>query len=188
MHIAFITGSYPTPGGPSDGTFVQQFVWAMARQGNECSVIKPTSIFARRHGPFQPRRKVQDAGGGCSVTVHQPLYLSFSSKDLGWTHTGRWTQRSSTVVADRTIASLARRPNLIYGHFLYPAGYAALKIGRALGCPTVVGVVKIIFGPWQRTARTRRGGTTPPGVSFWRTQRPIGTCLSSISASHLGGS
>jgi glycosyltransferase involved in cell wall biosynthesis len=140
MHIAFITGNYPTPSRPETGTFVQQFVWAMARQGNECSVINPASVFDRRYGPYPPRQAVEDAGGGAHVQVYRPRYISFSGRSLGWIHTGRWTQRSLNRVARRAVAALPAPPEVVYGHFLYHAGYSALIVAQSNGCPAVVGV------------------------------------------------
>jgi len=140
MHIAFVTGNYPTPSRPETGAFVQQFVWAMARQGNECSVINPASVFDRRYGPYPSPRATEEAGGGSTAHVYRPLYFSFSSRDLGWTHTGRWTQRSLNLAARRAARALPSRPDLIYGHFLYNAGMAAVFTGRGVGAPSVVAV------------------------------------------------
>lgn len=140
MNIAFVTGNYPSPSRPETGAFVQQFVWAMARQGHACSVINPASLFDRRYGPYPPRFATEDAGNGQAVRVQRPRYLSFSSKDLGWTHTGRWTQRSLCRAVARAVAALPAPPDLIYGHFLYHAGRIAVAMGAALGIPSVVGV------------------------------------------------
>lgn len=140
MHIAFITGNYPTPSRPSTGTFVQQFVWAMARQGHECSVINPASIFDRKYGPHPPRFSVEGAGGGKPVHVYRPRYISFSSRNLGLIHTGRWTQGSLNNVAVRAVSALPRKPDVIYGHFLYHAGRAATVTGERLGIASVIGV------------------------------------------------
>ena len=140
MHIAFVTGNYPTPARPTAGTFVQQFVWAMARQGNACIVINPASMFDRRYGALPPRRTAEDAGGGATVEVKCPRCVTFSSRNLGWTHTGRWTQHAMNIVTSRVIRALSPAPDLVYGHFLYHAGRAAAVSGNMLGVPAVVGV------------------------------------------------
>lgn len=140
MHIAFITANYPTPSRPSVGTFVQQFVWAMARQGHECSVINPASVFDRKYGPYPPRFAVEDAGAKMRVDVHRPRYVSFSSRDLGFIHTGRWTQWSLNHIAVRVVRALPNKPDFVYGHFLYHAGRAATVTGERLGIASVIGV------------------------------------------------
>jgi teichuronic acid biosynthesis glycosyltransferase TuaC len=141
MHIAFINEGYPAPNRAVGDPFVQQFVWAMARQGHECTVISPTSLFERRHGPLPVLFATEDPGcGGKPVKVYRPHFISFSSRNLGWTHTGRWTQRAINRVSIGAIKQLSAKPDIVYGHFLYSAGYAALRAGIELSCPSVIGV------------------------------------------------
>lgn len=140
MRITFITSNYPTSSRPVSGTFVQQFVWAMARYGHKCTVINPSSIFERKYGTLPPKFDTEDAGGGESVSIYHPRFVSFSSKDMGWTHTGRWTQSAMNRVVIRDINKLPFRPDLIYGHFLYSAGFCAMKLGEELNCTSVIGV------------------------------------------------
>lgn len=146
MKIAFITCSYPSPAQPSNGTFVQQFVWAMARQGNECSVIHPTSVFAVRHGRLPPLFLREEAGGGATVGVVRPPCLTFSSKNVRISHTGRWTQRSFNIAVRMALRATGPAPEIIYGHFLYVSGYAAMLMGKAVRCPVVIGVGE--SSPW----------------------------------------
>jgi len=140
LAITFVATSYPIPGVSTGGTFVQQFVWAMARQGNECCVISPTSIFKRRRGPLPPRQAVENAGGQRRVSVHRPRYLSFSSVSLGWFHTARWTSLAFNKAVVKADSGIQRRADVYYGHFLYPAGSAASRLTSVRGTPSVVGV------------------------------------------------
>lgn len=140
LRVAFVTGDYPSPARLFEGTFVQQFVWAMARRGNQCTVIKPTSVFDRRYGPYPSGSAVEHVGGGTTVEVHRPRYLSFSSRKLGFAHTGRWTQRSFNRAVYKTAKALPGRWDIAYGHFLYQAGFAAASLGVQNGCVAVVGV------------------------------------------------
>ncbi len=140
MHIVFITGNYPSPRHPTSGTFVQQFVWAIARQGVKCTVINPTSLFDRRFGSYPARYSKENAGGGWEVNLYRPFSISFSHKNLGWTHTGRWTQYVLNFVSKRAVGALGTRPDVIYGHFLYHAGKAAVVTGIHHSIPSVIGV------------------------------------------------
>lgn len=140
MRILFLTSNYPTPSRPVHGTFVRQFVWAMARQGNECVVIRPTSLWERRYGLLPGFFAEEDAGNRTRVKVYFPRYLSFSSKDLKWTHTGRWTQWAFNLAVWRLMRQMEFRPDIVYGHFLYPGGYAAVLVGKKLGVPSVIRV------------------------------------------------
>lgn len=140
LSICFVTGNYPSAARPFEGTFVQQFVWAMARQGNRCTVIKPTSVFDRRYGPYPPRRATEDAGDNNTVEVLRPRYVSFSCRDIGISHTGRWTQASFSAAVVRTARRFKLAPDVVYGHFLYQAGAAAAHAAAVRDRPNVVGV------------------------------------------------
>lgn len=140
MQILFITNNYPSPARPFEGTFVQQFVWAMSRQGHECTVIKPTSIFARRYGPFPPRYSVEETGKEMTVEVYRPRYLSFSCRNLGFTHSGRWTQKAFNATARRMAKVIGKHWSAVYGHFLYQAGFGALNVAHQIGCQAIIGV------------------------------------------------
>jgi len=145
VRILFLTSNYPTPARPVHGTFVQQFVWVMARQGNECVVIRPVSLWERRYGPLPEFLSEEDAGDGAKVKVYYPRYLSFSSKDLKWTHTGHWTQWAFNLAVWKLVRQMEFRPDIVYGHFLYPGGYAAIQMGKRLNVPSVVRVGESSF-------------------------------------------
>lgn len=140
MRIAFIAGNYPSASRPGPGTFVQQFVRAMARQGHACEVVAPVSLFDLRCGPLPPRIAAEAGAGGAEIRVHRPRYVSFSARDLGWAHTGRWTNACFARTALAAMDRLSPRPDLVYGHFMYPAGQTAIQAARRLGAPSVVGV------------------------------------------------
>lgn len=140
MRVAFVASNYPSASRPAVGSFVRQFVWAMARQGHECSVIAPVSVFERKHGPLPPRFAVEDAGAGPAVQVHRLRHVSFSSRKVGAFHTGRWSNAAFAAAVLRTLSRLPRRPDVVYGHFMYPAGHAAIRAARRSGAHSVVGV------------------------------------------------
>lgn len=166
MRIAFITGNYPSPSRPQTGTFVRQFAWALARQDHVVAVVNPASWFDLRYGPLPPLRSREDAGEGAGVDVHRPRYLSCSSRNLGWTHTGRWTQRMMNAAAVRAIARLAPQPDCIYGHFLYHAGRAAVVAGQRLGLPAFVGVGEGTFWTVDAFGFERARSDFAPAAGF----------------------
>lgn len=140
MNILFISSNYPTKTCSSVGTFVQQFVWAMARQGHSCSVINPVKFFNRHHDSLPPRVLIECVGDDHTVTVYHPRYVSFSSRKLGFFNTGLLSNFMFNCASFREINRLRLRPSIVYGHFLYPAGFTAVCVGRELGIPSVVGV------------------------------------------------
>lgn len=139
MRLALITGNYPSTNGRMDGSFVRQFVLALSRAGGECVVIAPVSIVAPRNWPPDPRES-REQDGGSSVRVLRPRYVSFSSKQLPGLNTARLTLRSFTHCVSRTLRRIDWLPDLVYGHFLYDAGYAAVQLGSRIGRPSVVSV------------------------------------------------
>jgi glycosyltransferase involved in cell wall biosynthesis len=122
-----------------EGCFVEQFVLALSRVGGECMVIAPVSVVAPRNWPLDPResRKRDD---GSAVRVLRPRYVSFSSKQLPGFNTALLTLRSFTDCVRRTLRRIDWSPDLVYGHFLYDGGYAAVQLGSRIGIPSVVSV------------------------------------------------
>lgn len=139
MKILFVSGTYPTPSRPAHGTFVREFVRAMAKQGNECTVIRPVRIFEKKYGPLPPFEIVDQANGN-AIKVFYPKYISFSSKNLLFVHTGQFTQHSFNLSVFRVLRKLKLDPDIVYGHFLYPGGYSAIKVGEKLKIPSIARV------------------------------------------------
>ncbi len=137
MRLALITSSYPSANGRTDGSFVRQFVLALSRAGVECAVIAPVSVVAPRNWPLDPRES-SERNGGAAVRVLRPRYVSFSSKQMPRFNTALLTQRSFNGCVMRVLSRLSCPPDVLYGHFLYPAGRAAVMAGIRLDRPSVV--------------------------------------------------
>jgi glycosyltransferase involved in cell wall biosynthesis len=143
MHIVFVTGIYPSPLFPASGTFVREFVHAMARKGQRCTVVCPTSIFDRRRGPLSPAEAWE--GPDECIRVLRPRYISFSVRNLGLFNTAVLTQMTFNQAVLREAKRLKDPPALIYAYFLYQAGYAAVRAGEVLRVPAVVEVGESSF-------------------------------------------
>jgi teichuronic acid biosynthesis glycosyltransferase TuaC len=139
VRLAVIAGDYPFGEERMGGAFVRQFVLALSRAGVECMVIAPVSVAAPRNWPLDPRESIE-RGGGSAVRVLRPRYISFSSRQLPGYNTARLTLRSFTDCVRRTLWRIDWIPDLVYGHFLYDAGYAAVQLGSRIGRPSVVSV------------------------------------------------
>lgn len=137
--LLVVTGNYPSIGNPSNGTFVQAFVHALVDSGAEAEVIHPISVFARRHGPYPNDERQLTAGGG-NVEVRRRLFLSFSIVGKGLMGTARLTQAAFEASVLREARSARKPPAISYGHFLYQAGRAAVRVGKVLGIPSFVAV------------------------------------------------
>lgn len=137
--VLVVTGNYPSERDPVCGTFVRTFVHAIVEAGARATVINPTSVFARRRGPY-PRDCVETTQAGDSVDVVRPVFASFSVVNLGLFNTARLTQTGFEAAVRRSVRRLRVRPTMVYGHFLYQAGRAAVLMGEDLGVPSVVAV------------------------------------------------
>jgi teichuronic acid biosynthesis glycosyltransferase TuaC len=137
-HITFVTSNYPSPEHPSRGTFVQQFVEAVAEQGIRCTVIHPWKLhewWRERHG---------DTGNtyrnGKGLQVYRPLTLSLSNHGIGRFNTFTLTHASFRRAVWRVLRRLPEKPDAVYGHFLYSAGATAVWAAQRLGRPGFVAV------------------------------------------------
>lgn len=135
MHIAFVTGIYPSRSRPNLGTFVQQLVWAVARIGERCTVVAPTSLFERRYGPLDPGFGTETPAPGISVDVYRPRFISASAKQVGPFNTNELSHFGFARAARRVLRQLSLVPDALYGHFLYPSGRAVARLGEEMGLP-----------------------------------------------------
>lgn len=134
LRLVAVTANYPSRAEPSRGTFVYSLVQELCAQGTSVSVIAPRSVYhAWRPGASAPSYGVERA------TVLRPRFLSFSNV--------RFSSRCSTMVWGtsafarsvlRSVGQLDFVPDLVYGHFLFYAGAAAIRIGQRLKIPAVV--------------------------------------------------
>lgn len=145
MKIIFISGNYPSKLDFASGTFVQQFVWAMARLGHECVVISPVSIFNKINAGFLSDKYTENFDDK-KVEVFRPKFLSFSSRKILGFHTGILTQFFFTRSIQQILSKIHIKPDAVYGHFLYPSGFSAKKIASIYNSPVFIGVGE--DSPW----------------------------------------
>jgi teichuronic acid biosynthesis glycosyltransferase TuaC len=145
--ICFICDRYPTTVTPASQIFVQNLVWGMADQGVECSVISPLPININYRYTFYPRSAEQRTPSGNIVKVYYPRYFSFGQRYLPGFNSVRLTTAIFHNVAERQFRKLEKKPDVIYGHFLAPAGIVAARIGRKYGIPAFAAYGE--SGPWS---------------------------------------
>lgn len=139
-----VATNYPSPDQPARGTFVRQLAHAVARQGVRCTVIHPVAIHRALGKSPDFFRSSEDVGGGRVVEVFRPRYLSVSAREslawLGPLNPSRFTLRGFTGAVRRVLQAEGFRPDALYGHFLFLAGAAAVRVGRDMGLPAFPGV------------------------------------------------
>jgi glycosyltransferase involved in cell wall biosynthesis len=128
---------FPSPAQPQAGIFIRE---RMFRVGQELplTVISPQPWFPlqgmlRRFRPyFRPAMPLHERQHG--IDVYRPRYLSVPGvlkRFDGWL---------MALGARATVHRLRRegRADIIDAHFAYPDGYAAVRVGRAMGTPVSV--------------------------------------------------
>jgi len=136
-HIAVVAGSYPTRAHLYQGAFLRELVYAFAEQDVRCTVIHPWKIheWLRDRNQAVPGQSNMDG-----VQLYRPLTLSLSSRRLGPCNTFALTQASFQHAVWRVLRRVHETPDVMYGHFMYPAGAAAVWAGQRLGRPGFVAV------------------------------------------------
>jgi len=138
MRLCCITNLYPSRSRPYYGSFVREFMWALTRQSVQCTVVCPETVFSMRHGKLDPYETLDRTDSGQVVRVLRPRYVSASAKQLPGFNTDVISQFTFELAVRRTFVLLEHETDIIYGHFFYPAGRAAVQLGRAYGKPSVV--------------------------------------------------
>lgn len=135
INICIVTPGYPTLQQPTRYTFVDQLACAMADEGVDVTVISPYNLF--REKKLCTKRWEKKTGNSNIVTVIQPPMLSFSSKTILGYPTGRLTERAFCMAVSRAIGKMKGKADVLYGHFLVPAGTTIAKLGKRYRLPSV---------------------------------------------------
>lgn len=133
-HVALVTGNYPSLRQPNSGTFVKNLVTAMAAQGVNVTVVHPKNIGSDLRN--EPERVEQNE----KIRILRPAYVSFSNKKFGPFNSFALTYRSFRYSVLRSLRSSSDEISAVYGHFMYPAGSAAIYAAQRLNRPGFVAV------------------------------------------------
>jgi glycosyltransferase involved in cell wall biosynthesis len=137
MRILAITNLYPNPYQPLRATFNREEFRALAKL-HSLAVISPIAwtdeltCHGTRAASLPRDRRILVDG----IAVDYPRYL-FTPKILrAWY--GHFYRFSVNSAFKRALAEF--RPDLIYAHWAYPDGWAAVELGHAAGLPVVIKV------------------------------------------------
>jgi len=130
MRVVVVTRYFPSSGEPAQGRSLYETLRIVSRSA-EVRVFYPNAAYprflqprSRSYGKLDPAFRPP----GVSVSYFNYPALPLISRPLnGW-------------MAARTLLPQVRAfaPDLVFGCFLYPEGYAALRIARSLGVPAAV--------------------------------------------------
>lgn len=157
FHVLIVSSNFPSPSKPISGIFVKQFADKLQKHGAEVTVISPQPVFSRQ-GEFKQTatlKGVQNADVD-EMDVYRPSYFSFSSRKIGTFSTYGLTGMQYIRAVRNTVVSLPVKPDLIYGHALYPNGHAAVSVARGLNIPSIVGVGESSFSGYEKIRGKRK--------------------------------
>jgi len=135
--ILVISKEYPSHEHPWKSVFVHELMKEFVLLGAEPTIISPESLTSwllfRRNSKFS---KFQYSYNG--ILINRPKYFSYSNKILPFgLSTYRWSVRSFCEAVVKFENNFKETFDLCYGHFLYPAGKAALLSGKRLKIPAI---------------------------------------------------
>lgn len=139
MRVLTFTKLYPNAFMPLHGIFVARRTTALARAcGHEVQVVAPVPYYPKllpARGEWSLLKQVPAVEQQEGMRVHHPRY--FNPPKVGMARYGQWMAQGS----EATLRHLLNHEfpfEVIDAHFIYPDGYAAIKLGQRLNCPVVV--------------------------------------------------
>lgn len=136
MRVLTFTNLFPNSRSPNHGIFVAQRMAAFAALGHEVTVISPVPylpplVRLAKYEKFRGIRSTEEIFG---LRVHHPRYIVIPGFGMGC-H-GHLMFRS----AERVVRRLhAEKPfDLVDAHYVYPDGYAAMRVSESIGVPLAV--------------------------------------------------
>lgn len=134
--IMIITNKYPNTADPNVCVFVQQLVWTIADLGYRCTVVVPLPINLNKTFMSFPKKKEEVTENGSRIIVYYPRYVSAGQAGtLLQKMRVRFTTDRFTRAVDSVLAEFEEKPDVLYSHFICPAGVAASRLGKKYGIP-----------------------------------------------------
>ncbi len=131
VRLLTFSSLYPNAAQPNHGVFVENRLRHLLGSGEaESTVLAPVPWFPLRGGPAAPPRETRHG-----IALHHPRFLA--APGIGMATNPLALYRAAARTLDRLIAE-GLRFDAIDGHYLYPDGVAAVRLGRRYGKPVVL--------------------------------------------------
>ena len=139
MKVLTFTNLYPNAQMPLHGIFIARRVTALAREcGHQIEVVAPVPYYPKflpGNAEWNKLKHVPEVEEQQSLRVYHPRY--FNPPKVGMARYGDWMAQGSRA----TVTHLLHNGfpfDVIDAHFIYPDGYAAIRLGQRLQRPVVV--------------------------------------------------
>ena len=139
MRILTFTKLYPNAQMPLHGIFVARRVTALTREGgHQIEVVAPVPYYPKflpGNAEWNKLKLVPKVEEQQNLRVYHPRY--FNPPKVGMARYGHWMAQGSRA----TVTHLLHNGfpfDVIDAHFIYPDGYAAIRLGQQLQRPVVV--------------------------------------------------
>lgn len=134
--IMIITNKYPNATDPNVCVFVQQLVWSIADLGYKCIVVVPMPVNLKKAYMSFPDKKEEITEKGSRIMVYYPKYVSAGQAGRFMQKARvRFTTELFTKAVDKVLTGMNRKPDILYAHFICPAGVAASRLGKKYHIP-----------------------------------------------------
>lgn len=154
-HICFVVNRYPNRYEPYMLVFLQRLAWTMADLGKKVTVICPIQVNLDPEFRKLPYFEEEKTAGGTKISVYRPKTIGFGQSHLIFGKSPvRFTTYFMEKAAEKVIRGMKEKPDVIYGHFLAPAGIMAARLGRKFQIPAFFAYGEVHdtigqFGPRQ---------------------------------------
>jgi Glycosyltransferase len=128
--ICIICDGYPTEKNESN-TFIKQLVITFSELGIKCIVIAPCSITSGIINKKQLGNvfEIEKTQNGNEIHIYRPRFISCSNKIIFGVNTYKFTKIFFGRAVKKVFNKLINKPDVLYAHFLVPAGLIASSIG-----------------------------------------------------------
>lgn len=139
MKVLTFTKLYPNAQMPWHGIFIARRVTALARAGgHQIEVVAPVPYYPKflpGNAEWNKLKLVPEVEVQQSLRVYHPRY--FNPPKIGMARYGHWMAQGSRARVTHLLHN-GFPFDVIDAHFIYPDGYAAIRLGQRLHRPVVV--------------------------------------------------
>ena len=151
LNILTFTSLFPNAVSPTHGVFILQRIANLAQLGHRVTVVAPVPYVPSFLGRWKQTSAIPRQEEIAGLEVHHPRYALIPKVSMPF-H-GRLIYAGATRLVERLHKE--RKFDLVDAHYVYPDGFAGVKLAQHLGIPSVVSArgTDINLFPTFRTIR-----------------------------------